>query len=289
MFFPSEAELDQLVLGPESVAWRTTSDVRLNLAMLYPLLLQVAHPTIDAGVADFSEFERQPWDRVRGTIDYLSTIVYGGRDAISAGRRLRELHKRFRGIKADGRRYSALEPEAYAWVHATLLETFVRANASFCQPMSAPELDRFYGEYRGLGRLIGVREQDLPATWPQFSAYFSRTAHAQLSRTASAERVLDALRHLAIPPRAVPEPLWRAIRIPARRALWLGGIGLLDPWLRRRLGIDWSPLDEVQFRAMSTLSRAAGPIMPTSLKVVGPGHLRWRRDEIARGPLGRAA
>jgi uncharacterized protein (DUF2236 family) len=55
MIFPSEAELDQLVLGPESVAWRTTSDVRLNLAMLYPLLLQVAHPTVDAGVADFSE------------------------------------------------------------------------------------------------------------------------------------------------------------------------------------------------------------------------------------------
>jgi uncharacterized protein (DUF2236 family) len=167
MIFPSEAEPDQLVLGPESVAWRTTSDVRLNLAVLY------------------------------------------------------------RGTKGDGRRYSALEPEAYAWVHATLLETFIRANASFCQPMSAAELDRFYREYRSLGRLIGVREQDLPANWPQFGAYF--------------------------------------------------------------LGIDWSPLDEVQFRAMSTLCRAAGPIMPTSLKVVGPGHLRWRRDEMASGPLGRAA
>jgi uncharacterized protein (DUF2236 family) len=46
--FPSETEGDALLVGPESVAWRSTSDVRLNFAVLYPLLLQVAHPTIDA-------------------------------------------------------------------------------------------------------------------------------------------------------------------------------------------------------------------------------------------------
>jgi uncharacterized protein (DUF2236 family) len=287
MIFPSEAELDQLVLGPESVAWRTTSDVRLNLAMLYPLLLQVAHPTIDAGVSDFSEFERQPWVRVRRTIDYLSTIVYGGSDAVSVGRRLRALHKRFRGTKADGRQYSALEPEAYAWVHATLLDTFVRANARLCEPMNAAERDRFYREYRGLGRLIGVRERDLPATWPQFCAYFAQTARTQLIRTASVERVLDALRHLSIPPRPIPEPLWQAIRIPARRALWLGGAGMMDPWLRRQLGIEWNPLDELQFRTMSTIARAASPVIPTNLKMIGPGHVaRSRQLSMASGPSG---
>jgi hypothetical protein len=42
MVFPSQEELDGLVLGPDSVAWRVTSGLRLNLAMLYPLLLQVA-------------------------------------------------------------------------------------------------------------------------------------------------------------------------------------------------------------------------------------------------------
>ena len=52
-------------------------------------------------------------------------LVYSGREAVAAGRRLRELHKRFRGNRADGTRYSALEPEAYAGVHATLLEPAV--------------------------------------------------------------------------------------------------------------------------------------------------------------------
>src|SRR5919197_141749 len=32
------------------------------------------------------------------------------------------MHKRIKGVKPDGERYHALEPEAYAWVHATLAE-----------------------------------------------------------------------------------------------------------------------------------------------------------------------
>ena len=131
--FPSDTESDRLLVGPESVAWRSTSDVRLNFAVLYPLLLQVAHPTIDAAVGD----------------------------------------------------YSALEPAAYAWVHATLVDAFVRGTACFTSAMSEPETDRFYREYRGLGRLIGVRERDLPPTWARFRSYFRRTAPYQLTRTAS--------------------------------------------------------------------------------------------------------
>lgn len=120
--FPKDTEIDRLVVGPESVAWRCTSDVRLNFAVLYPLLLQVAHPTIDAAVGEHSDFEERPWDRLLATADYLNLLVYGGREAVATGRRLRAVHKRFHGKRADGTAYSALEPAAYAWVHATLLE-----------------------------------------------------------------------------------------------------------------------------------------------------------------------
>jgi len=37
--FPSDTEVDRLLVGPESVVWRAASDVRLNFALLYPLLL----------------------------------------------------------------------------------------------------------------------------------------------------------------------------------------------------------------------------------------------------------
>src|SRR5579884_2532000 len=148
--FPSAAEADQILLGPDSVAWRRTSDIRLYLVMVYALLLQVAHPTVGAGVRDYSDFERRPWHRLLRTIDYVTLLVYGGDQAVDAGRRLRDLHKRFRGVREDGQRYHALEPDAYAWVHATLIETYVAGHAHFGTPMTADETERFYAEYRGL-------------------------------------------------------------------------------------------------------------------------------------------
>src|ERR1700738_3799736 len=129
VLFPGGAELDRILVGPESVTWRSTSDARLYAVMLYPLLLQVAHPTVGAGVSDYSDFERRPWDRLLRTIDYVSLLVYCGPDAAPAGRRRRDVHNGFKGTRPDGQRYYALEPKAYAWVHAPLIDTYVRGHA----------------------------------------------------------------------------------------------------------------------------------------------------------------
>jgi uncharacterized protein (DUF2236 family) len=286
--FPADAELGEILVGPDSVTWRTTSDARLYAVMLYPLLLQVAHPTVGAGVRDYSDFETRPWNRLVRTIDYVTLLVYGGAYAAPAGRRLRDIHKRFQGTREDGRRYHALEPEAYAWVHATLIDTYVRGHAHFGRPMTEPETHRFYREYRQLGRLIGVRERDLPETWPEFRAYFERMSHAQLTRTESVARVLRSVTDSA-PPLPIPDALWRALRLPASRVLWLGGVGLMSPELRERFEIRWSRRDEVQFQAFGRLSRGLEPVLPERLKVMGPAQLRMRRRAIARGPLGPRA
>jgi uncharacterized protein (DUF2236 family) len=268
------------------VSWQFASDVRLYAVMLYPLLLQVAHPTVAAGVHDYSDFEHRPWDRLLRTLDYVNLLVYGGAEAMRAGRRLRSLHKDFRGIRPDGRHYTALEPEAYAWVHATLLETYVVGHAHFGRRMRPDQIERFYREYRGLGRLIGVRERDLPPTWPEFRTYVEETVRTRLARTDSVDRVLAAVRYVAAPPIRIPDRLWRMARLPASRTLWLGGLGLMDPQLRQRLGVRWTPLDEAAFRSLGAASRALDPLLPASLRVTGRDHLRWRRDEIAAGPLG---
>jgi uncharacterized protein (DUF2236 family) len=287
--FPPDSELDHVVVGPGSVTWRTTSDARLYAVMLYPLLLQVAHPTVGAGVRDYSDFDRRPWNRLLRTIDYVTLLVYGGPDAAPAGRRLRDIHKQFRGVREDGRRYHALEPEAYAWVHATLIDTYVRGHEQFGTPMTPAEVERFYSEYRRLGRLIGVRDRDMPQSWPEFREYFDRMVAEELVPTASVERVLRSVRHAPPPPVPIPNALWRAIRMPAGQALWLGGVGLMSPPLRDRLGIPWSGRDETQFRAFARVSRSLTPVMPERLRVMGPAQLRFRRRAIARGPLGAGA
>ena len=87
----------------------------------------------------------------------------------------------------------------------------------------------------------------------------------------------------------LPGPLSAVTRIPVGRALWLGGVGLLAPELRRRLEIPWNVVDEVSFRALGRLTRAMTPVMPERLLIAGPGQLRARRSAIAAGPLGDEA
>ncbi len=291
--FPADDELDGLLVGPESITWRVASDARLTFAMLYPLLLQVSHPTVGAGVRDYSDFERYPWERLLATVDYVSLLVYGGRDAVPAGRRLRAAHRRLSGVREDGKPYHALEADAYAWVHATLLETYVAGTQQFGVGLDPGQLEAFYREYRGLGRLIGVRERDLPANWDGFRRYFDNTVRDELVHTEAVDQVLRAARRLPAPQMSLrvsqmrlPTPLWRAIRIPAGRAAWIGGVGLMDPSLRHRFGIRWSRVDEAQFRTMGAAFRALTPVMPERWRVTGPAQLRWRRREIAEGPLG---
>ncbi len=79
------------------------------------------------------------------------------------------------------------------------------------------------------------------------------------------------------------------MRFPAKRALWLGGVGLLTPELRQRFGARWGVADEQAFRALGAVARGLGPVMPERLRVMGPAQLRMRRRAIERGPLGAAA
>jgi uncharacterized protein (DUF2236 family) len=285
--FPAEHEIPDLLVGRDSITWRYASDSRLYFVMLYALLLQVAHPVVGAGVRDFSDFEQRPWNRLLRTIDYVTVLVYGGTDAAAMGRRLRALHKGFKGVREDGRPYYALEPEAYAWVHATLLETYVAGHERFGRPMRPEQKERFYREYRGLGRLIGVRDKDLPATWPEFRTYFDETCANDLVRTVSVDRVLAATQGDVPPPLPImPDLVWRAIRVPASRAMWLGGVGMLTPELRDRFGIDWTHKDERALERIGRTSRALTPVLPRPLQIVGPAQLRMRRRAFERGPLG---
>jgi uncharacterized protein (DUF2236 family) len=276
--------MEGLIVGPDSLTWQYGSDVRLFLSPLYPLLLQVAHPTVGAGVMDYSDFEQRPWNRLAGTIDYLLVLQYGGSEAAAMGRRLRDVHKRFKGHKPDGQRYSALEPRAYAWVHATLLDAYITGHAHFGRPMRTDQIERFYREYVGLGRLIGVRDGDLPADWNGFRAYFDQMIETELEHTASVDRVLRAIHEVALP--GLPDLVSKTLRLPARRVLYVCGVGLLPVRLRERLGIHWTARDETELRLISATSRSLTPLLPRPLKITGPTQLRWRRRAIARGPLG---
>jgi uncharacterized protein (DUF2236 family) len=283
---PRREEAKRYVLPDDAYAFEVGGDARLYLAAGYALLMQVAHPTVGAGVRDHSTFESDPWGRLLRTMDYLYMITLTGEEAVDVGRRVRELHKSIKGANPDGSRYHALEPDAYAWVHATLLEATIRARLRFVVPMSRPQIDRFYAEWMPLGRLLGVRERDMPPSWDEFLDYFRTMIDERLTHNETVDAVIRTLDATAPPPIPVLRGLWPILRIAPARAVKVTTVGLLPPELRERFGLGWGAREEIEFRGMARLSRLATPLLPAELLDIGPRHLRWRAEEIRRGPLG---
>ncbi len=283
---PPLADAVQLAPSPGSVTWHHASDARIMAASAYALMLQVAHPTVGAGVSEYSNFRAEPWQRLLRTLDFTTVMVYGGPEAAhSMGSRVREMHKHLKGTKPDGERYHALEPDAYAWVHATLADAIVKGCANFARPIPEERLEDFWLEWKRVGRLLGVRDRDLPGTWAEFGPYFDETVNETLERTASVDDVLATLAAPVHPPLRGVGPLWPVLRMPAVRAMRTVTPGLMSDRLRARLGLPWTSAQEREFRAIAAVSRRSGRLMPQSLRQFGPAYLRWRHKAIARGDV----
>jgi uncharacterized protein (DUF2236 family) len=275
---PPAADWPSLAPHPGTITWRRAGDARVLTAAGYALLLQVAHPTVGAGVSEHSQFQLDPWGRLLRTLDYACTIVYGGPHAAGEmGRRIRSFHTRIKGTRPDGRRYHALEPTAYAWVHATLAEGIVAAHERFGRPFTDEQRQQLWVEWRSLGRLLGIRDGDLPADWRGFRGYVEEMVETELERTAAVDEVWAALARPTAPDSpAIGRSVWPLVRPPLGHFLRVSTAGLLAPTLRRRLGVGWTRADELELRVLGATLRAATPLMPPSLRNTGPGYLRLR-------------
>jgi uncharacterized protein (DUF2236 family) len=281
---PTDDEVLALVPGRDSITWRRASDARGFVGSGYALMLQVAHPTVGAGVLEHSNYKADPWGRLFRTLDFLNSLIYADPHAAAAvARNIRSMHTRIKGTKADGTKYHALEPAAYAWVHATLFEAILRSHKHFGNPFDRAQSEQFWVEWRRLGRLLGVREGDLPPTFGGFYDYFDAMVEDTLENNRAVQDVLETMGQPATPPwPSYAMPAWRLMRGPSAHSLELATVGLLPPVLRERLGLEWTRTNQVEFRTMGAASRALTPVLPRSLRVLGPSYLRWRREETAR-------
>ena len=288
---PPPEEAPALVPKRGGVAWKYGGDLRLMGGSAYALLLQVSHPTVGAGVSEHSDFKADPWGRLLRTLDYAYAMGYGGPELASeVGRRVRQMHRYIKGVKPDGERYHALEPEAYAWVHATLADGVVRGHRLLARPMSRDEIEVYWGEWRRVGRLVGIRTRDLPETWSEFETYFDEMVNDRLERTSAVDEVLESLDDPARPPLSfLGDRGWKVARFPAIKSTSLVTAGMLPPVLRERFGIPWSAGRARRFKAVAKASRATTPVLPASVKNVGPSYLRWRKEALDRGDVAQSS
>ncbi|GAA1193985.1 oxygenase MpaB family protein [Prauserella alba] len=253
--------------GSGSVTWQRFGVAPGALLAGTGLLLQVAHPVVGRGVLDHSEFKQHPWKRAWGT--HLSTLrfVYGmGGGAHAEGDRLIELHRDIKGVDDEGRRYHALNPEAYAWVHATLAKFMVDTAAWFCEPMTRAELDEMWREWRAIGLALGLKAHHLPADWAGAETYFDETVRDRLESNRSTTDVLEALTHPQRPSRFLPTPLWNAGIAPAANLVRLTTVGTLPPPLRERLGLEWTGADRRKLERLAAVVRATHRRAPEPLR-----------------------
>jgi uncharacterized protein (DUF2236 family) len=284
---PAPEEYAKLAPRPGTPVWRAFNDVRMLATSGYATLLQVAHPTVGHGVHQYSSFTKDPWGRLLRTLDYVHGTIYGGPElAGSIGRRVREMHRTIRGTKPGGERYSAMEPGAFAWVHATLAAAIVEGRATFARPMTAREKEALWAQWLGVGRLVGVRTRDLPADWGGFEDYFARVVAEELEWTPAVPEVLDTLGHSA-PPNVpgLPPAVWRLLSRPLSMQLRITTTGMLPPALRGRLGLAYTRADARTFRALAAASRRSTPFVRGPLREFGPAYVGWRREALARGEV----
>ncbi|WP_106401230.1 oxygenase MpaB family protein [Actinocorallia populi] len=202
--------------GEGSLLQRLCNEARWGLAATRASILEAAHPQIGAALVDHSTFVAHPWRRLRNTVVSTQRIVGGDervRDKETA--RLNRLHSRISGTDSRGRPYDAMDPEARAWVVATLFESTVMMCRLGGEPLDQAAQERLYAEFRALlGHLGDAGGGRLPATLAEFWPYYEKTITEGLENTEAVHAVLYRLfAEVPAPPLLRDHPAtWAAVR-----------------------------------------------------------------------------
>jgi uncharacterized protein (DUF2236 family) len=201
-------------LGPGSAAWYAAADLRFALVAIRTLVLQVAHPMVGAAVGEHSVYKTDPYGRLWRTATSLIRQVYGGYRTAEEGQRLLELHREIKGVDTQGRRYSAMNPDAYVWVHASMFDAWRLFLRDYGPGLSDVQEVQLFDEWRRVGLLIGCQDRLLPQCVQEFNAYF-----AEMLPTLENNDVVQDLLHNG--PKAPPLMPQFVLDALSRPLLWL--------------------------------------------------------------------
>ena len=258
---------------PGGMLWDVSGEIRALLMLPTALTLQTAHPAVGAGVDEHSVFRTDPWGRGERSLRSLLLWVYGGEEGAAEGRRLRELHRTIQGTDAHGRRYHALTPAHYAWVHATGFPVYRQGQRYLGRrPYTEAEERELYAEWLRVGRVLGIHDRDMPQSLEEFWPYWNRMLAEVIEPTAVA-RELAALDHGVPPPpygprwvRLVLRAAWPLlVRVLARLRRFVT-VGLMPPGAREALGLPWTARQERRLRRFGRAVALVVPLLPERLR-----------------------
>jgi uncharacterized protein (DUF2236 family) len=176
--------------APGSITRQIHADLpSMLIGGMAALLLQMLHPLAMAGVAEHSNYRKDPLGRLERTAGFLGTTTFSSRrEAEDAIARVRRVHRSVVGTASDGRPYSAGDPGLLTWVHACEMRCFLSASQAYGpRGLEPDEQDGYLDEMARVAVALGAVE--VPRTVAALDAYFvSVRPELRLTKEARAAR-----------------------------------------------------------------------------------------------------
>lgn len=260
--------------GRSTLSWKLNSRWFVLLGGPRAAILQVAHPGVAAGVAEYSAYRTDPLGRLERTLEAMLAIGFAPpqRRAEVLGR-LERIHRRVAGTTPDGTPYEASDPELQYWVLATLVDTVLEVERRFVGRLRERDRERYFEESTALAGAFGVPESLVPTDLRGFRDYM-QDRFATLRPSSQSVDITASLMRPGM--RFVPDPAF----VPLN---WVTAT-LLPARLRHELGVaDLNPAELAAVRSSAVVLRAT---LPHLTGVLGANPLngraiRGRRSEAA--------
>ena len=200
-------------LGPASILGGIVTDPRISFTGFTTGLLQLMLPAVSAAVIDQGEFFKNPFDRVYRSVPRIVASVVAD-DSQARAVQVRDYHRDIKGVDPQGRRYHALDPDAYWWTHMCFVWGFLQAADVFRhRRLTSAEWTQYYAESVEWWRRYGMSMRLVPPDLESFLAEFDRRCAEDVEWTPAVAGALDVKVFRA----PLPAPFDRLIGTPARR------------------------------------------------------------------------
>jgi uncharacterized protein (DUF2236 family) len=235
------------------------------------LLMQACDPLAVVGFQRHSVIFDDPQARLLRTDERMSRIYFGTQaEAEETGQIVQAMHRRVRGKTPaeygpipKGTPYAASDPKLGLWVLATLADSALVYYERIFGSLGEDERDRYWGEYRRVGGLLGLPPDSMPATHADLQQYMEGRLRDG-SLWISDDRREQAERMILEPPYSGWQ---RAAVMPVTETIRLISTGLLPPEIRRLFGFSWDPAREALLRSALLQLRLGSRFWPDAVRL----------------------
>lgn len=166
---------DIVVQPPHTATWLVHINRSIWVGGVRGLMLQALHPLAMRGVWQNSNFQQDPFGRLRRTADFVGRVTFGTpSEADEIGRRVRGIHRQLRINDPDtGRTHRVDDPELLLWVHCAEISSYLAVTLRAGLGLSDRQADRYVAEQRRSAGYVGLHAEDVPGSVAELEDYLT--------------------------------------------------------------------------------------------------------------------